>query len=847
MKRTTPLPKKALQDKVALNALAFFLTTNEEDKKMASVSVGKRRNDSFKGSETARDEGGGIGGGFKGLASGLSSPLRNTGKSFKGMFKRSTPTTPSPGKQRNGAPATAAAESGARSDDDAYEQEYVRATRDSNGAGRAGGADTAGDGAHVGAGAVVELAFAKGDVFKVDAIVDDAWFQVEAVKDGTQGRVLQAATEPCAGADGAHAAVATSTHGGVDARHGVAAASNATPQHPASSTDVTASPFPATTTSPSSPTSTSTSTSASSTPQPPEKTRMTPVDELINTERSYLADLMAVKDDFYPKLRSVSTAQEASKLFGNWATLIPLAEELLAALHARQDDGAVAAIMLEKLPQFSTPYGKYCNRIPAAQELYTKKLEEQAFRDFEASFPELNKPTLCHLMRPAQRVMRYPMLLMEMAKAYDEGSLERAALEAAKDLAMQLAGEVNGTMGSQAVELTALNISLPDIGTAKQVVGVRRNTLNVSDGLIGRPPKPTRVPEAPPPRPKPPSSTARAAAAAAATPAQPSSAAIAGGAAATEAEQPNLQQEENVEEPHYQEVPSGSDLDDEGAVTDAGSSGHSQAGSVKIVQIYGDVDANDDSSGDTDYDFEEEEEVSPENGWNLNVVREDDYCDSDDNDEAEGLVGNQNSGGDVDIINDMYLGVGSDYGDDPVSGGVAVPSDYLMTAVAAAGEAATATATTTDSIGDDVEIINDTYMGVEAHEASSSDYLEVNHDGYQDGMKAERESSGPSKDPAAAAAAKVVKEKRAALERAKAEMEEAEAAEAEAAASKVVRLGMGDGTGATSEMQAQLPPPEKPKRAPKPLPAPRIAQSLPPKPAKPTMAPKPTFKLKPPT
>jgi hypothetical protein len=31
-------------------------------------------------------------------------------------------------------------------------------------------------------------------------------------------------------------------------------------------------------------------------------------------------------------------------------------------------------------------------------------------------FPDLNKPTLSHLMRPVQRVMKYPLLLSEMQK-----------------------------------------------------------------------------------------------------------------------------------------------------------------------------------------------------------------------------------------------------------------------------------------------------------------------------------------------------------------------------------------------------------------------------------------------
>ena len=337
----------ALDEIVALSALAFFLTTNEADKKMASVAVGKRRNDSFKGSETERDEGGTISESFKGL----SSPLRN--KSFKGMFKKTTSPLRNAGADHahaGGDAGDAAGATGVTSDDDAFDEAYVITTRNfTAGAPNADGTPPppgdGGDGS-----APVQLSYVSGDVFKIEAVIDDEWYLVQAVADGRQGRVLRDAANPCDDPDG----------GGSNS----VADSIATNPFPRSSN---ADPPPA---------------HAQEKPKPKPK-QMTPVDELIATEVAYLADLISVKDDFFPKLRAVSTAQEASKLFGNWWALIPLAEGMLAALQAQP--GNVAEIMTKRLPQFSVPYAKYCNRIPAAQELYSQKLEEQAFRDFEVS------------------------------------------------------------------------------------------------------------------------------------------------------------------------------------------------------------------------------------------------------------------------------------------------------------------------------------------------------------------------------------------------------------------------------------------------------------------------------
>lgn len=210
------------------------------------------------------------------------------------------------------------------------------------------------------------------------------------------------------------------------------------------------------------------------TPAGPEKPKaMSVTEEIVQTEKDFHAHMVDVRDSFFKQLRTILTAPEAKCLFGNFAELVLLAEEMSKALDgAGPDASSVAAVLAESLPALEKPYGKYCSGIPAAQDLYSKKMEEKKFASFEQSFPNLNKPTLNNFMRPVQRIMKYPLLISELKKEASKSAAKAGAeiagaanIDAALDIASKLALAANANMTAPQESLSASLISRPKSGT----------------------------------------------------------------------------------------------------------------------------------------------------------------------------------------------------------------------------------------------------------------------------------------------------------------------------------------------------------------------------------------------
>eukprot|EP00039_Didymoeca_costata_P008432 m.111985 g.111985 ORF g.111985 m.111985 type:complete len:672 (-) comp14077_c0_seq1:14-2029(-) len=203
-------------------------------------------------------------------------------------------------------------------------------------------------------------------------------------------------------------------------------------------------------------------------------------EELVLSEKVFVEELKDVKDNFFPRLRGIISAPEAKTLFGNWAELIPLGEGLLADLNTNHNTGLV---LQKHLPKMTDPYAKYCGRIKSAQDLYEAKLKDKKFSQFEESFTNLNKPTLNHIMRPVQRIMKYPLLIGEILKTESEGSDVYKSLDKAMSSALKLAGDVNADVGESKPTGAVLEISQPDSKSVKHVMGS-------NNALIHRPPPP---------------------------------------------------------------------------------------------------------------------------------------------------------------------------------------------------------------------------------------------------------------------------------------------------------------------------------------------------------------------
>lgn len=116
-------------------------------------------------------------------------------------------------------------------------------------------------------------------------------------------------------------------------------------------------------------------------------------------------------------------------LFGAWPSFT--AQELVEAL--QKMECSEAEVLNEHLPRLVGPYSKYCVGIPAAQAMYEKKLHERDFIEFEKSFVNMNKPTFNHIMRPVQRIMKYPLIISELLKDNSLSPADRLKLNTAMD------------------------------------------------------------------------------------------------------------------------------------------------------------------------------------------------------------------------------------------------------------------------------------------------------------------------------------------------------------------------------------------------------------------------------
>eukprot|EP00053_Salpingoeca_punica_P017945 m.173993 g.173993 ORF g.173993 m.173993 type:complete len:886 (+) comp17324_c5_seq4:27-2684(+) len=166
-----------------------------------------------------------------------------------------------------------------------------------------------------------------------------------------------------------------------------------------------------------------------------------PIEELVSSEQKYVDALIAARDEYFPKLRHFVSIHEATQMFNNWSELITVSTALLEALKAESE--APLPALVRQLPLMVPVYSKYCAGVPHAQELYERKLTEKLFTEFERSIKGQNKPTLDYIMRPVQRIMKYPLLLKAIQDRLEKNSPEQVLIAEAMEAAFQLADAAN--------------------------------------------------------------------------------------------------------------------------------------------------------------------------------------------------------------------------------------------------------------------------------------------------------------------------------------------------------------------------------------------------------------------
>ncbi|XP_061036891.1 pleckstrin homology domain-containing family G member 3 isoform X4 [Eubalaena glacialis] len=150
------------------------------------------------------------------------------------------------------------------------------------------------------------------------------------------------------------------------------------------------------------------------------------VREIVETERTYVQDLRSIVEDYL--LRIIDTPgllnpEQVSALFGNIESIYALNSQLLRDLDScNSDPVAVASCFVERSQEFDI-YTQYCNNYPNSVAALTECMQDKQQAKFFRDRQELLQHSLplgSYLLKPVQRILKYHLLLQEIAKHFDE-------------------------------------------------------------------------------------------------------------------------------------------------------------------------------------------------------------------------------------------------------------------------------------------------------------------------------------------------------------------------------------------------------------------------------------------
>ncbi|XP_062415483.1 pleckstrin homology domain-containing family G member 3-like isoform X2 [Pungitius pungitius] len=159
-------------------------------------------------------------------------------------------------------------------------------------------------------------------------------------------------------------------------------------------------------------------------PQPTYLDRV--VMEIIETERMYVRDLRMIVEDYLAHIidqcdLSIRPEQVCS-LFGNIEDIYEFNSELLQALDLCDNDPVAVARCFVLKSEYFEIYTQYCtnypNSVASLTDCMRNKCLAKFFRDRQASLKR-SLPLGSYLLKPVQRILKYHLLLQEIAKHFD--------------------------------------------------------------------------------------------------------------------------------------------------------------------------------------------------------------------------------------------------------------------------------------------------------------------------------------------------------------------------------------------------------------------------------------------
>ncbi|XP_060908263.1 intersectin-2a isoform X1 [Labrus mixtus] len=189
---------------------------------------------------------------------------------------------------------------------------------------------------------------------------------------------------------------------------------------------------------------------------PQERKRQGYMHELIQTEETYVEDLELVLEVFYKPMSESGrlTEDEMGVIFVNWRELIMCNTKLLKALRVRKKTGGenmpvqlIGDLLASELAHMQ-PYIRFCScQLNAAALLQNKTYNQPDFKDFlkkiATNYRCKGMPLSSFLLKPMQRITRYPLLIKNILEHTQEVHADRGPLREALERAEELCSQVN--------------------------------------------------------------------------------------------------------------------------------------------------------------------------------------------------------------------------------------------------------------------------------------------------------------------------------------------------------------------------------------------------------------------
>ncbi|XP_070584484.1 pleckstrin homology domain-containing family G member 3 isoform X2 [Erythrolamprus reginae] len=148
--------------------------------------------------------------------------------------------------------------------------------------------------------------------------------------------------------------------------------------------------------------------------------------EIVESERTYVQDLRTIIENYLGKIIDTQELllrpEQVSALFGNIEDIYELNSELLQELDSCHNDPvAVAQCFVHRSQDFNI-YTQYCNNYPNSVAALTECMRNKQLAKFFRERQEQIRHSLplgSYLLKPVQRILKYHLLLQEIAKHFD--------------------------------------------------------------------------------------------------------------------------------------------------------------------------------------------------------------------------------------------------------------------------------------------------------------------------------------------------------------------------------------------------------------------------------------------